>query len=39
MIEIDEDNIEQSIESFRGEPTENEYTNNEINEKMIIELK
>ena len=35
MIEIDEDNIE----SIRGEPTENEYTNNEIIEKMIIELK
>ena len=39
MIEIDEDNIEKSIESIRGEPTENEYTNNEINENMIIELK
>ena len=36
MIEIDED----IIESIRGEPTDNEYyTNNEINEKMIIELK
>ena len=39
LIEINGDNIEEAINNIRGEPTENEYTNNEINEKMIIELK